>query len=433
MTYAQLMQSANNMKKEGSLKDFFSPKIIAVVGASNNPKKIGYVLMKKLSKFKGKIIPINIKHKKMLGKKAYSSLIEYPTKIDLVVIAVPAKIVKHILEDCGKKQIKNVIIISAGFSEVGNNKLEQEIIRIGKKYKINLLGPNCFGIANPSLNLDATFANTSAKKGNIAFISQSGALWSYISDISSSTKLGFSGFVSLGNMVDLDFSDFIDYFNKDKKTKKIILYIEKLKQGKRFIEICRKSKKEIIVVKAGKTQKGSKAAISHTGSLATDFEIYKGAFKQAQIKLIDSLSSAFNLKKSKIKITFKTKGNKVVIITNAGGAGALITDYLVEKGFDVKSPIDLIGTALAKDYELALNKLKKANFYGSIIIILTPQKMSEPEKTAKAIVKFAKTKPVIACFLGGNSVKKAKEIFKRNNVLCVDKLKDVAEILGVKV
>ncbi|MCK5043962.1 CoA-binding protein [Candidatus Pacearchaeota archaeon] len=419
------------MKKEDSLKDFFSPKTIAVVGASDNPKKVGYVLMEKLSEFKGKVIPINIKHKEIFGKKAYSSLSEYPKKIDLAIIVVPAKIVKQILEDCGKKQIKNVIIISAGFSEVKNNKLEQEIIQVGKKYRINLLGPNCFGIANPSLNLDTTFSNTPAKKGNIAFISQSGALWSYLSDISSSTKLGFSGFVSLGNMADLDFSDFINYFNKDKKTKKIILYVEKLKQGKRFIDICRKSKKEIIVVKAGKSEKGSMAAISHTGSLATDFEIYKGAFKQAQVNLVDSLSSAFRLKKSKIKIHFKTKGNKIVIITNAGGAGTLMIDYLVEKGFDVKQPIDLIGTALAKDYELALEKLKKAKFDGSIIVILTPQKMSEPEKTAKAIIKFAKDKSIIACFLGGNSVKKAKEILEKNNILCVDKLKDAAEILGI--
>jgi acetyltransferase len=411
------------MKKEELLKKFFAPKTIAVIGASNNPGKVGNVLMKKLSRFKGKVIPINIKHKKILGEKAYPSLIKYPKKIDLAIITIPAKIVKNILKDCGRKKIKNVIIISAGFAERGNKKLEQKIIKIAKKYKINLLGPNCFGITNPYLNLDTTFANTSAKKGNIAFISQSGALWSYLSDISASNgKFGFSGFVSLGNMADLSFSDFIEYFNKDKKTKKIILYIEKLKQGKKFIDICKKSKKEIIAIKAGKTEKGSRAAISHTGSLATDFEIYKGAFKQADIKLADSLSSAFNFKESKIKIPIKIKGKKVVIITNAGGAGALITDYLVKKGFDVKPPIDLIGTALSKEYELALNKLKKEKFYDFVIAILTPQKMSEPEKTAKVIVEFSKNKPVIAFFLGDASIKKAEQILEKNNVPCFTKI-----------
>ncbi|MBA7679128.1 Peptidyl-lysine N-acetyltransferase Pat [subsurface metagenome] len=408
-----------------NLKNFFNPKTIAVIGASNNPKKVGNVLMKKLSSFKGKIVPVNIKHKKILGKESYPSVTKYTEKIDLAIIAIPAKIVKKILEDCGNKRIKNVIIISAGFSETGNKKLEQEIIKVAKKYKINLLGPNCFGITNPYSNLDTTFANTSAKKGNIAFISQSGALWSYLSDISASNKigLGFSGFVSLGNMADLNFSDFIDYFNRDKKTKKIILYIEKLKQGKRFINICKKSKKEIIVVKAGKTEKGSRAAISHTGSLATDFEVYKGAFKQAHVKLLDSLSSAFNFKKSKIKIPIKTKGNKVVIITNAGGGGALMTDYLIKKGFDVKPPIDLIGTASAKDYKTALSKLKNKN-HNSIIVILTPQRMSEPEKTAQVIVDFKKQnkKYISAFFLGEKSINKARSILKKNKIPCFTRI-----------
>jgi len=248
------------MKKRKSLDKFFTPKTIAIVGASNNPIKVGYVLMKKLSKFEGEIIPINIKHDEILGKKVYASLREFQKKIDLVIIAIPCEKVKEIIEDCARKKIKNVIVISSGFSEVGNRESERDILKIAKENKMNLLGPNCFGVANPYTNLDTTFANSSAKKGDTAFISQSGALWSYIADISSLKNMpGFSGFVSLGNMADLDFSDFIEYFNKDKNTKKIILYIEKLKQGKRFINVCKKSKKEIIVIKAGKSQKGIEA------------------------------------------------------------------------------------------------------------------------------------------------------------------------------
>ncbi len=404
--------------KKSKLKNFFNPKTIAVIGASKHPGKVGYILMEKLLNFKGEVVPINIKHDEVFGKKTYNSILKYSKKIDLVIIAIPASGVKKVLENCGEKKIKNVIIISAGFAEVGNKELEQEIIKVAEKYKINLLGPNCFGIVNPYLNLDTTFANTSPKKGNVAFISQSGALWSYLSDISASkNNFGFSGFVSLGNMVDLDFSDFIEYFDKDKKTKKIVLYIEKLKNGKRFIEICKKSKKEIIVIKAGKTKIGSEATISHTGSLATDFEIYKGAFKQAKVRFVDSLSSAFNLKKN-IKFSIDKK-KRVIIITNAGGAGALITDYLVEKDFDVKPPIDVIGTASAKDYELALNKFKKRDY--NFIVIFTPQKMSEPEGTAKVIINFKKQtkKNIIAIFLGKNSIKRAKTILNKNKINCI--------------
>ena len=225
--------------------------------------------------------------------------------------------------------------------------------------------------------------------------------------------------------------------NNDKKTKTIVLYIEKLKEGKKFIDICKKSKKQIIAVKAGKTEKGSKATISHTGSLATDFEIYKGAFKQAGIKLVDSLFSAFNYARLKIK----PKGNRIVIVTNAGGAGALMTDYCEEnnlkviklpKKFKSANPIDLIGTASAKDYESVLKKLRKENFYDSVIVLLTPQSMSEPEKTARAVIEFSKRKSVVVCFLGEESVKEAKRILEEAGVLCFDRLTHVAEVLGNK-
>ncbi len=381
----------------GDIKNFFTPKTIAVIGASDNPLKVGNVLIKKLCECKRKVIPINPKHQTIEGKKAYPSVLKYHKKIDLAVIAIPSKFVNSILIECGKKKIKSVIIISSGFKEIGNKKLEDKIIQTAKKYKIRILGPNCFGVANPYLKLDTTFSNTSPQPGNIAFISQSGALWSYISDF----NFKFSGFVSLGNMSDLTFSDFINYFNKDKKTKKIILYIEKLKLGKKFIEICRKSKKQIIIVKAGKTKKGSEAAISHTGSLATDFAIYKGAFKQAKVKVIDSLAEAFEMKKEKIKISSK----KVKIITNAGGAAALLTDYLTEQG--IKTQVkDLLGTALAKDYKKEIKKSK-----GKLIIILTPQKMSEPEKTAEIIPKTA-----TAIFLGEKSIKHAVKLLKAKNI-----------------
>lgn len=402
------------MKWGAGVKTLLNPKSIAVIGASEHPGKVGNVLMKKLLKFNGEVIPINIERDIVMGKKAYASVLNYKKNMDLAIIAIPAQKVKNVLIECGKKKIKNVIIISAGFSEIGNTREENEIIDIGKKYRMNILGPNCFGIANPYLNLDATFSNLSAKKGDIAFVAQSGALWSYLSDVSfSKNKPKFSAYVSLGNMADLEFDDFIEYFNKDKRTKKIVLYIEKLKDGKRFIEACKKSKKKIIAVKSGKTKVGSEATLSHTGSLATDFEIYKGAFRQAGIELKNSLADAFNIK----KLEFKPKGKNVAIVTNAGGAGALITDYLIERGYNVNKPIDLIGTALAKDYRRVLNKLKNSKI-DSVIVILTPQAMSQPEKTAEEIIEFSKFKPITALFLGENSVKRAKEILKKKKIPC---------------
>jgi acetyltransferase len=393
-----------------NLKFFFEPKNIAVIGASENPKKVGGIIMKKSENFSGKIVPVNIKKEIILGKNSYSSVNDYSGKIDLAVIATPAVTVKKILNECGKKKIKNIIVISAGFSEVGNLESEQDIIRTAQKNNINLLGPNCFGVANPYKNLDLTFSNSSPRKGKIAFVSQSGALWSYISDF---REIGFSGFASLGNMADLDFIDFIEYFGKDKRTQKIILYVEKLNEGKKFIEVCRKIKKEIVVVKAGKTKKGSEAAISHTGSLATEFEIYRGVFNQAGVKLVDSLASAIG-KKREI-ILSKLKGKKIAIITNAGGAGALMTDYIEEAGFSVLSSVDLLGTALASDYEMELNHLKYKN-YDSVVVILTPQSMSEPEKTAEIIANSKIKNKIIACFLGEKSISGANKILKKNKI-----------------
>ncbi|MFA5953130.1 MAG: CoA-binding protein [Candidatus Pacearchaeota archaeon] len=392
------------------VNDFLNPKTIALIGASNNPEKIGNILMKKLNLFNGKLIPINPNSELIENKKAYKTILDYHKKIDLVIIAIPAKFVPKVLKQCCKKNIKDVIIISAGFSEKKKYTLNNKLLKLEKKYKLNILGPNCFGIFNPHLNLDSTFSRLTPKKGNIAFLSQSGALWSYLADL----DLGFSGYVSLGNMIDLDFADFAEYYNKDKNTKKIICYIERLKDGKKFIDVCKNSKKQIIVIKAGKTNSGKKAAISHTGSIATDYEIYKSAFKQAKVKLVNSLSEALNLKKIDIskKLTFKNG----IILTNAGGAAALLTDELSEKGFKIDKIIDVLGTATTTDYSKVLEKLKEHNYSGQIIIVLTPQTMSEPEKTAEMISNSELKNQIIAIFLGEKSITSAVEILKKNSI-----------------
>ena len=395
-------------KKEILIENFLNPKTIALIGASEKPNKVGTILMQKLESFQGVVVPINPTSSTIFSKISYKTVLNYKEKIDLAIIAIPAEAVPKVLKQCGKKRIREIIIISAGFQEVGNIKLQNKINKLKEKYKMNILGPNCFGIVNPKISLDTTFANTTPKKGNIAFISQSGALWSYIADL----NLGFSGFVSLGNMADLGFNEFLEYYIKDKSTKKIILYIEKLKEGNKFIELCKSTKKEIIVIKVGKTEQGKKAAISHTASLATDYEIYSKAFLQAGVKQVNTLAEALNLEKP--NIISELKGKNIFIITNAGGAGTILTDKLIEKEFKVEGPKDILGTASAKDYKNALNKIEQD--YSNIILILTPQRMSEPTRTAQEIVRSHWKDKIIAIFLGDKSIQEAKRILETNGV-----------------
>lgn len=394
--------------RNGSLESFFSPKTIAVVGASPNEEKVGGILMKKLSSFKGKIIPVNPHHSYIDGFQCFQSISKVSEKVDLVVIATPKKFVIKIIEECALKCIKNIIIISAGFSEIGDKKTEDKIKQLAGKHHLNILGPNCFGICNPFLDLDTTFANSSAKKGSTAFISQSGALWSYISDL----NIGFSGFISLGNMSNLDFNDWIEFFLKDKKTKKIVLYIEKLKNGKKFIKLCKNSRKEIIAVKAGQTSEGIKATISHTASLATDYKIYEGAFSQAKIKFSDFLSEAFGIKPS----SFSLPKKETFILTNAGGAGAILTDILSKKGIKTLPVKDILGTASPENYEQELKNLEKKDFKGNIAVILTPQKMSNPKETAHVLAKSKLKKQTTVFFLGNNSIRESLKILKKARI-----------------
>jgi len=421
------------------LTNFFRPKNIALIGASDHPDKVGGVLMKKLRGFKGKIIPVNPKHSEIFGVKCYKSVGEYNGEIDLAIIAIPAEFVNNSIGECGKRSIKNIIIITAGFSEIGNIDEERQILDVAKKYGIRILGPNCFGICNPHEGLDMTFAKTMPKKGDIAFISQSGALWSFISDFSTE-KFGFSGFASLGNMADLNFSDFIDYFSKDAKTKSIVLYVEKLKEGKKFIDVCRKCKKPIFAVKSGSSKEGEKAAFSHTGSLATDYEIYRGAFNQAGVMLCSGLEEAFEKACKKKSVSAARNkldiGKKVFIITNAGGAGALASDYVSENGINLadigmNNPQDILGTAKSEDYRKALEIVEKKEV-DSVLIIVTPQSMTDLENIAGVVLNFKKKskKNVFALFLGGKSVDSSLKILKKGSVSGFGTLKEFKESLS---
>ncbi len=415
--------------RKGDLSDFFNPRTIAIIGASDHLDKVGGILMKKVLASKLEIIPVSVSHDSLFGKKCYKSVLDFGGNIDLAVIAIPAKFVAQSLEECGKKKIRNVIIISSGFSEGEED--PEKLIKIAKKYDLKFLGTNCFGICNPSRKLDLTFASTMPKNGKIAFISQSGALWSYISDYG---DFGFSNFASLGNMENLDFNDFIKYFSKDKNTNTIVLYVEKFKDGQELISVCKKAikrGKKIYAIKGGSSSVGEKAAISHTASVASDYAIYKGVFKQAGVIQCDSFLEMFE-KASGKQISYEKvkmpKGSSF-ILTNAGGAGVLLSDYLSRNGVElVEKPMDILGTAGSEDYAKAMSDIKSKKFE-NLYVIVTPQSMSDNEDIAWKIIEFSKenkNKKVIGVFLGGKSVQKAKDLLKKNNILCVDAIEGLS-------
>jgi len=420
-----------------------NPETIAVIGASNNKDKVGFSLMENLKNFNGKVFPINLHEEEILGLRCYKYIKDVRENIDLAIIAIPAKKVTKVLEECGKKKIKDIIIISSGFSEIGNKKDEYKLIKIAKRYKIRILGPNCFGVVNPYLNLDTTFAKSTPYKGSVAFISQSGAIWSGIADYSLKENFGFSGFVSLGNMSDLEFSDFIEYFNNDLNTKVIVLYIESLRYGKKFMEVCKKSNKKIIAIKSGISEKGKEATLSHTGSLAGEYEIYKAVFRQSSIILANDITHAFDL--AKFYINQDIKGKKILVISNAGGPAALATDYCTERNLELvnlpkvefdflwskRNPIDLVGDAKSDKFKKVFNFLKNKNFYDSILVIVTPQKMTDVREIAKEVLRFKNEskKTIVTCFMGYDAIQEAKEILEENNIPCLFEIKRAVNLL----
>ncbi len=413
---------------------FFNAKTFAVIGASRNPKKIGHIIFKNLLKSPHiTAFPINPKAEQILNHNSYPDISSTPYQIDCAIIAIPAEQVPDVLYECGKKQVKSVVIISAGFSESGNSELENEIKKIAEQFKITLLGPNVLGFLDIPRLINATFFNGMPKLGKLAFISQSGALGVGILDKLIQQNIGLSSFVSIGNSTQTDFSDFIEYFSKDKKTELIALYIESLKPGKgqRFLEVCKKCKKPLFAIKSGKTALGQKASQSHTAALATDPKIYSGIFKQSGITEIENIRELINLTK-----LYKKFHNlkRVCIVTNAGGLGVLTADYLSQKniqipklpekiknklseflptGWSKNNPIDLLGDALAETYEKTLRILDNQTFFDFFIILLTPQHMTQPLETAKLLTKLKK--PVIACFVGGSQINPALLYLKQKN------------------
>lgn len=435
------------------LKHIFNPKTIALIGASNRPKTVGSGIALNLLKSNKKIFLVNPNRKKIFNKKTYASISDIEEKIDLAIIAVPSKIVNMVARECAAKKVKGMIVISAGFSEIGNIKEEEELKKIAKEANISLIGPNCLGIINTKVNLNASFAPFVPKKGNIALLSQSGAILDSIIDTARYENYGFSKIVSFGNEAGLDLSDYLDYLANDKDTDVITMYLEGIKNGRKFLKVAsRVSKiKPVIVLKSGKSKLGKSAALTHTGSLAGDSKIYSSVFKQANVIEVDSIEELLDL--SKVLSWNSRCKNGVGIVSNGGGFGVLAVDYfenekikipklkketlnfLNDPQFDkVKTrnnPLDIMGDALASRYEIAIESLLKQNNIYCILVIQGLQIMTEPEKTAKIIVKLRNkyNKPIIVSFVGGDSFKKAISIVEKNRIPNIIEIKRAVKVI----
>lgn len=428
------------------LEEFFNPKSVAVIGASTSPGKLGYAVLENLVEGGyvdvGTIYPINPKADEILGQKAYPTVLDVPGDIDLAVVVIPYKFVPSILEECGKKNIPAVVIISAGFREAGMEGLERELelVEIAQKYKIRLIGPNCLGIIDTFTPINASFSAGTPPRGPMAFMSQSGALGTAILDWAQAGRLGLSKFVSLGNKADVSEIELLEAWAEDKNTKVILMYSEGLPNGQKFIEVAREVTKvmPVVAIKSGVTKSGSRAVSSHTGSLAGSEQAYQAAFQQAGVLRAPDMASMFDMA---LALGYQPllKNDRIAIITNAGGPGILATDALERSGMSLArlevetihelekflpdaasaaNPVDVLGDAKEDRYQFALDIVAQDPNVDGIMVVLTPQAMTEIAETAKAVGELSTKidKPVLACFMGEAKVEEGIRVLRQYDV-----------------
>jgi len=417
------------MKHE--LETFFKPKSIAVVGASKDSTKIGHAALKNIliSNYEFKLYPINLKEKEILGIKCYRKLADVPGKIDLVLVSVPAKIVPQIIKECVQKDAKNVIIISSGFSEVGNRESEDEIKKIAEKSKMRILGPNTMGYKNASDGLDASFVFGVPRRGNLALVSQSGALGIGMIYLANKEFVGISKIIGVGNKLDIDDDDLIDYFSQDPETNVIGLYIEGIKDGRAFMNSIKACNKPVLVVKAGRSSAGARATISHTGSMAGSDKIYSAAIKQAGGIRCRDIVELFDMARA-LAGQPPAKGNRIGIVTNGGGLGILLTDACEANGLTIpklspktykkidkilpdlvkpNNPVDLVADAGFYRYEACTKALLEDPNIDGIIVASVHGGYARPREFTGAILKMIRErklhetykKPILGTWVGG--------------------------------
>ncbi|HZD32174.1 MAG TPA: acetate--CoA ligase family protein, partial [Candidatus Angelobacter sp.] len=425
------------------LDPLFAPRSVAVVGATERVGSVGRSVLWNLlsSPFGGTVFPVNSKRPNVLGIKAYPNVSELPDKVDLVVVTTPADTVPDVLAESVEAGIPAGIVISAGFKEHGEHgkELEARISQIIRG-KMRLIGPNCLGVMNPIRGLNATFAHTIARPGNVAFISQSGALLTAILDWSLRENVGFSSFVSTGSMLDVNWGDLIDYFGSDPRTHSIVIYMESIGDASSFLSAAREVSlnKPIIVIKAGRTAQAAKAAASHTGSMTGSDEVLEAAFRRSGVLRVNSIADIFFMSDVLAKQP-RPRGNRLAILTNAGGPGVLATDALVAGGGELaelspqtmaafdeilpaqwshNNPIDILGDAEPERYAKSLEIAAKDPDIDGMLVVLTPQDMTNPTQIAEKLKPYAKGfgKPVLASWMGGAEVAAGEQILNQAGI-----------------
>lgn len=425
------------MLEQHYLTSMFEPKSVAVIGASERENSVGNIIFRNIldSGYSGRIYAINPKHETVLGQPAYKSIEEIGARVELAVIATRPQTVPLLVEQCGRSGIKNVIVITAGFAEAGHigANLERKMLEIARSYNVRILGPNCLGIIRPNLGLNATFAKMTANAGNLALVSQSGAMCAAVLDWAKANNVGFSSVISLGSTADVDFGEILDYLIYDNRTHYILMYVEGIRNARRFMSALRSAAriKPIILLKAGRHEAGSIAAQTHSGMIAVADAVFDAAVRRAGVVRVQNVGQLFYASKA-LASKFRPMGNRLAIITNGGGPGAMAADRAGDLGIPLaplsdetmvklnkclpptwshSNPIDIVGDATPERYREAIIALSQDPDVDAVLVMLSPQAMTEPMQVAKAVIEVhaQSLKPIICCWMGEEQVYESRK------------------------
>ncbi|MBP5204469.1 acetate--CoA ligase family protein [bacterium] len=438
------------------MQDILSPQSIAIVGVSDDINKIGSVIMRNLIRdgFYGKIYPINPKYSQIQGVPAFGTILEVPDNIDTVCIAIPHQFVEGVIDQCIEKKVKSVVIVTAGFKETGaeGKEIEERIASKLKEAGIRLIGPNCLGYINNEAQINLSFARENPGKGSVAFISQSGAFCAAILDMACEKGLGFSHVISLGNKADLNENELLPMLIKDDNVKSIAIYLEQFTDGKEFVSIAQKSKKPIVIIAPGSSQKSQKAISSHTGSLASSYDTTVAAIKKANLILAENTEELFTLMQL-VNQDILPKGKRIGIVTNAGGPGIIAVDRAEKEGLEVvdleesttqalmkdlpeessiANPVDVLGDAKSDRYASAIKTMLSDKNVDVLVNILTPQLVTDIEGTAQVVAEITKDaqKPIYNCFLGCKDIKNGNKILQENHCTAFGDIQEAMHLIS---
>ncbi|HIH02972.1 MAG TPA: CoA-binding protein, partial [Methanoregulaceae archaeon] len=438
--------------------EYFNPRSVAVIGASSDSRKMGYAVMHNLLQFPGQLYPVNNKRGDVQGLKAYQSVTEIPAPVDMAVVTVPANFVPKVVEECGQKGVPIVVIITAGFKEMGEQgrALEERVMAIAKGYGTRIIGPNCLGLIVPPRGLDTTYVHESPRPGSIAFISQSGAIINTVVDWSLAEEIGFSAVVSVGNQADLNFLDYLNWVRRDPRTKGVILYIEEIRDGRTFMKVVEEVSREkpVVAIKSGSSLKGQAAASSHTGSLSGSYDVYMEAFRRSGVIPVHTLTGAFQVAEMLASPKGYPRGRRAIVITNAGGFAVLSSDYAERYGVELVdlpqevveemngflpdfwnkgNPIDLLGDASDARFRRTFELLARHDDFWDIAFVVSfPNLVLGSEAIANEIVRFSEQtgNMIVGTLLGGDSMQRGRDILREHHIPSFEELDFTFRVMG---